>query len=456
MVGFLAGSPLQASGPAAGLSVLVLELVHEHDPALLGVIVLFAGLLQVLAGALKLGQWFRAMSPAVIHGMLAGIGVLILAAQFHVMLDGKPLGTGIQNLMAIPAALMDAVKAGDTRLQAFGIGALTIVAIFAWGSLAPKRWRMLPGPLIRVIAGTAAAAAFKLTGIKYVDVPSNIWSVTIFPTPANLLQIFEPAIALGAFSIAVIVSAETLLCATAVDQLHRGERTKYDKELTTQGVGNALCGLLGALPLTGVIVRSSANVEAGAKTRYSAILHGVWLLVFASFLPFTLRYVPVSALAGVLPFTGYKLAYPKVLPELLKFGRSEVLIFIVTIATIVATDLLKGVLLGLVLSLMKLLYAFSHLEIRQVENATTNTTDLHLTGAATLIRLPLLAAELEKLPKGAHVRVFIDELGYIAHACIDLLTNWNRQHRFMGGSLAIEWEGLTNRYASGRGLPKPA
>jgi MFS superfamily sulfate permease-like transporter len=388
--------------------------------------------------------------------MLAGIGVLILAAQFHVMLDGKPLGTGIQNLMGIPGALMDVFKAGDSRLQAFGIGALTIATIVGWGAFAPKFLHMIPAPLVGVIAGMLAAAAFKLTGIHYVEVPSNIWSVTIFPTPQNLLRIFEPAIAIGAFSIAVIASAETLLCATAVDQLHQGERTKYDKELTAQGVGNALCGMLGVLPLTGVIVRSSANVEAGAKTRYSTILHGVWLLVFASLLPFTLRYVPVSALAGVLLFTGYKLAYPKVVPELLKFGRSEVAIYLATIATIVATDLLKGVLLGLVLSLLKLLYAFSHLEIRQEENTITRTTDFHLTGAATLIRLPLLAAELEKLPVGAHVRVFIDELSYIDHACIDLLTNWDRQHRSMGGSLDIEWEGLTNRYESGRGLPKPA
>ena len=450
VVGALSGSPLQASGPAAGLSVLVLELVHAHGPAMLGIIVLFAGLLQLLAGSLKLGQWFRAVSPAVIHGMLAGIGVLIVAAQFHVMLDGKPIGTGIQNLLGIPGALLNALK-GGSPLTAGGLGVLTIATIFGWGTLAPKAWRIVPAPLAGVFVAMLATALLEIKGIKFVEVPSNIWSETLFPTAANLMRIFEPAILIGAISIALIASAETLLCATAVDQMHSGERTKYDKELFAQGVGNTICGLLGVLPMTGVIVRSSANVEAGAKTRASTILHGLWLLLFASALPFTLRYVPVSALAAVLVFTGYKLAYPKILPELMKYGRSEVAIFAATVATIVLTDLLKGVILGLVLSLAKLLYTFSHLAIRQEENAGTKTTDLHLEGAATLIRLPLLAGTLEKLPTGANVRVFIDELTYIDHACIDLFKNWDKQHRATGGSLDIEWEGLTHRYKNTNG-----
>jgi MFS superfamily sulfate permease-like transporter len=455
IVGFLAGSPLQASGPAAGLSVLVLQFVQVNGPAMLGVVVLFAGIVQILAGSFKLGQWFRAVSPAVIHGMLAGIGLLILVAQIHVMFDGAPIGTGLQNILGIPATIMSAIAEKGSHLAAGGIGLVTIAAIFGWGSLAPKAWKVVPAPLVGVIVGMLAAVLFKVGGIKYVEVPSNIWSVAIFPTPANLVRIIEPAILIGAISIALIASAETLLCATAVDQMHRGERTKYDKELMAQGVGNTLCGFLGVLPMTGVIVRSAANVEAGAKTRYSTILHGLWLLLFASALPFTLRYVPVSALAGVLVFTGYKLAYPKIVPELAKYGRSEVFIYFATIATIVLGDLLKGVLFGLTLSLLKLLYTFSHLAVRREDNAIDKTIDLHLEGAATLIRLPMLASELERLPAGANVRVFIDELTYIDHACIELLTNWDSQHRGTGGKLEIEWEGLTNRYKSKPGMPPP-
>lgn len=451
VVGFLAGSPLQVSGPAAGLSVLVLQFVQANGVEMLGVVVLFAGLLQLGAGILKLGQWFRAVSPAVIHGMLAGIGVLILVAQFHVMLDGKPIGTGIQNLIGMPGALWDAIQGGDHRLKAGAIGLLTILAIAGW-SYAPKSWRLMPAPLVGVIIAMLAAALLGLSDIHYVEVPNNIWSTVAFPTTENLMRIFEAPIFIGAISIAFIASAETLLCATAVDQMHSGERTKYDKELSAQGVGNTICGLLGVLPMTGVIVRSGANVDAGAVTRASAILHGVWLLIFASALPWTLSYIPISALAAVLVYTGYKLAYPKIVPTLKKYGTSEVLIYFVTIATIVATNLLAGVVTGLVLSLLKLLYAFSHLEVEKTEDASRNRVDLRLKGAATLIRLPMLAGELERLKPNTHVHVHIDDLDYIDHACIDLLSNWDRQHRTTGGSLEIEWDGLTEKYKKRSGI----
>jgi MFS superfamily sulfate permease-like transporter len=436
IVGFLAGSPLQVSGPAAGLSVLVLQLVTQHGIEMIGTIVFFAGLMQFVAGQLKLGQWFRAVSPAVIHGMLAGIGVLILVAQFHVMLDGKPLGTGIQNLLGIPGALMTAISSGDHRLQAGAIGLLTIATIFGWAALAPKNLKVIPAPLVGVLVGMLAAALLHLDAINYVQVPENFLASAFnnFPTLEKLSRIMELPILIGAISIAFIASAETLLCA------------KYDKELWAQGVGNTICGILGVLPMTGVIVRSGANVEAGAHTRASAILHGFWLLLFAALLPWMLRYVPLSALAGVLVFTGYKLAYPKILPMLKKFGWMEVAIYFITIATIVSTNLLEGVLVGLGLSLLKLLYAFSHLDVRKEETAGSNRVDLHLDGTATLIKLPKLAAELEKLKPGADVHVHIQSLDYIDHACLDLLTNWDKQHKATGGKLTIEWDELAQKY----------
>lgn len=452
VVGFLAGSPLQVSGPAAGLTVLVWQLVQSQGLAMLGVIVLLAGIMQLVAGLLKLGQWFRAVSPAVIHGMLAGIGVLIFASQFHVMLDKKPIGDGIQNFTGIPHALMETLAAGGTSQQALYIGLFTIVVIALWTKFAPKKLKVLPAPLIGVALAVLVSAVMQLK-IKYIpdllpnpDDINNIWSVIQYPTLENLKRALEPAILMAAASVAFIASAETLLCASAVDQMHQGPRTKYDKELSAQGVGNALCGVLGVLPMTGVIVRSSANVEAGGKTRASAILHGAWLLIFATVLTFTLKYIPVAALAAVLVFTGYKLAYPKALPSLLKFGKSEVAIYFITIVTIVSTNLLEGVLLGLGLSLLKLLYAFSHLDIKWDEDIVKNRTTLHLKGAATIIGLPKLAAALEKVRPGAEAHIHFDHLDYIDHACLDLLTNWEKQHEATGGSLEIEWEDLSQKF----------
>ena len=203
---------------------------------------------------------------------------------------------------------------------------------------------------------------------------------------------------------------------------------------------------MGVLPMTGVIVRSGANVEAGALTRASAILHCIWLLLFASLLPSTLQYVPSAALAGVLVFTGYKLAYPKIVPTLLKYGKAEVFIYLATIVTIVFTNLLDGVLLGLGLSLLKFLYAFSHLEIRKEETAGSNRVDLHLNSTATLIRLPKLAAMLEDLKPGSEVHAHVQDLDYIDHACLDLPTNWEKQHKTTGGTLTLDWETLEGKY----------
>jgi MFS superfamily sulfate permease-like transporter len=172
----------------------------------------------------------------------------------------------------------------------------------------------------------------------------------------------------------------------------------------------------------------------------------VWLLLFAAVLPFTLSYIPVASLAAVLVFTGYKLAYPKAVPELLKFGKSEVAIYLVTIVMIVASNLLEGVLIGLGLSLLKLLQAFSHLAIKWDEDIINNRTHLHLKGAATLIRLPKLAAALDEIRPGAEVHIHFEDLDYIDHACLDLLTNWEKQHVLTGGTLEIEWEELSSKF----------
>lgn len=314
------------NGSAAGLTVLVYEIVEKHGLAMLGTIVLLAGLMQAAAGLLKLGQWFRAISPAVIQGMLAGIGVLIIASQIHVVVDDAPRGSGLENLLSIPGAIWKGVMPldGSSHHLAAGVGLLTIIIMAVW-SFAPKRVRLIPAPLVAVTAATLLTAALQLP-IKNVSVPSNLMSVVQWPALSKLAAAFEWPVLGAALAIALIASAETLLSAAAVDRLHNGPRTEYNRELLAQGVGNTLCGVLGALPMTGVIVRSSANVEAGAKTRLSAFLHGAWMLAFVALLPFVLNLIPTASLAAVLVYTGFKLVTPKAARQLARFGKSEVAI----------------------------------------------------------------------------------------------------------------------------------
>jgi MFS superfamily sulfate permease-like transporter len=188
-------------------------------------------------------------------------------------------------------------------------------------------------------------------------------------------------------SAVTIASAETLLCATAVDKMHIGARTDYDKELRGQGIGNMICGALGALPMTGVIVRSAANVEAGATTRWSAVLHGGWLLLAVAAFPFVLNEIPTSVLAAILVYTGYKLVNIAQIRKIAEFGRQELAIYFVTLIGVVAIDLLTGVILGFVLATLKLVYTFSHLSIEVTHDAETNRSDVWMTGSATFFSM---------------------------------------------------------------------
>ncbi|MCA9238702.1 MAG: SulP family inorganic anion transporter [Planctomycetales bacterium] len=584
VVGALAGCPLQVSGPAAGLTVIIYEVVREYGLETLGIIVLLAGVLQASAGLLRLGQWFRAVSPAVVKGMLAGIGVLILASQFHVMVDDKPKENGIANLATIPQAIMSSLskptitsqesrefrkellqQGGElhrrqvelaeraaelfphihnpdeefsdyslaaakemlptlaeqqaqlsedvqamaakmeqaeahfpspekafaaaaaangaqaetqTAAAALGnaephaiietqdraveslqallnqfknrhiaaqLGLLAIGSIVVW-QFVPKSLKVVPGPLVAVVLTTAIAAAFSLP-VFYVEIPDRLTDGIHLPTWAVWQELEFRTLLMQAMLVAVVASAETLLCATAVDQMQTGQRTNYDRELFAQGVGNTVCGALGVLPMTGVIVRSSANIHAGGKTRLSAILHGVWLLIFVAAFGFLLRQIPTACLAAILVYTGFKLINIKDVKRLAAFGKSEVFIYLATVITIVATDLLTGVLVGVALAAVKLLYTFSHLDARlRIDDNQDGKCVLDLHGAATFIRLPLLAAELERVPDGCELHVDFQHLDYIDHACLELLLNWAKQHEQTGGRLIIDWESLHARF----------
>ncbi len=465
VVGLLAGCPLQVSGPAAGLIVIVAEIIREHGMVGLGMTVFLAGIIQLVAGVLKLGQVFRAVAPAVIHGMLAGIGVLIFASQFHMMVDDVPGRGGLMNLLTIPRAVWKGLVPGEgtTHHWAAMIGVLTLVTLVFWKPLVPQKIKFIPAPLVAIVIASGLACVLGLP-IHFIDVSDRLWESVTLPTMADFKALFGFPILISAVTVAIVASAETLLCATAVDKLQTGggPRTNYDKELRSQGVGNIICGLLGALPMTGVIVRSSANVQAGAKSRYSAVLHGVWLLIFVAMLPSVLVMVPTSALAAVLVFVGYKLVNIKAVKDLLNYGKGEVAIYAVTLGTIVTFDLLSGVLAGIALSAAKLIYVFSRLNVRvELDQAAARAT-MYLDGAATFLRLPRLATALESVPADSEFHVHFENLAYIDHACLDLLMSWEKQHVNAGGRLVIDWESLTAKFhetpqlQNGAGITEPA
>ncbi len=443
LVGLIAGSPLQVSGPAAGLAVIVFDLVQRYGLATLGAIVFLGGVIQLVAGWRKLGRWFQAVPPSVIYGMLAGIGVLIFASQFHVMIDDKPKGTGLKNLLTIPGALMKAVTpdASLPHEEAAAIGLLTIVLIAIWNGPVAKnfsRLRMVPGALVAVMTATIVANVLKLP-IAHVAIPQSLVGSLTFVNLAALKKLLDPSLLGSAAALAIIASAETLLCATAVDRMHDGPRTDYDRELMAQGLGNVVCGLVGGLPMTGVIVRSSANVEAGAKTRWSAVAHGFWMLMLVAAAPFVLRMIPVASLAALLVFTGYKLVKQDV-KELRKAGKSEVAIFLATIAGIVALDLLKGVAIGLGLAVLKIVWIFTHLRI-DVRHEGEDTV-IRLDGSATFLRLPELNAVLAAIPEQRTVHMDFDELDHIDQASLQAISAWEKQYVTRGGHVSLEWEGL--------------
>ncbi len=444
LVGGFTGSPLQVSGPAAGLTVLVWNIAATHGVAMVGAIVLLAGIIQAVAALLGLGRLFRAISPAVVYGMLGGIGVLIVASQWHVMFDAKPLASGIENLLAMPGAVLAALQRDlDTNHRAAaGIGLLTIVVIVAWSRWRPQRLALVPAPLVAVLLATIAASVLDAK-VAYIDVPDNFASAISLPTAAHLHALLSPTIVFTSFSLAMIASAETLLCAGAVDRMQDKVRTNYNRELFAQGIGNAVCGVLGALPMTGVIVRSSANVSAGAETRASTIFHGLWLLGVVVLIPGVLRMIPTACLAGVLVHTGFKLLSPAHIRELRVFGWQSVGIYAATLVSIVVTDLLTGVLLGMGLSVVRLLARLGSVSLDVHEHGTR--IDAYLHGAVTFVGLPRLVRLLEQLPHGRDLHVHVDGVLYIDHACLVAVEDFERQRRRAGEEIHIAWRELDAR-----------
>lgn len=437
VVGSLSGSPMQVTGPAAGLAVIVFGFVQQHGVAALGPVLLLAGLIQIGAGFMRLGSWFRLISPAVVHGMLTGIGVLIVLAQVHVLMGATPSAGAIENAAAIPTSLGRVL--GDhltPQAMALMVGLASLVAMLAWVRFRPRKLRLLPGALIGVAIGTLITWAADLP-IPRVTLPDSILGNISLPSPESFAILLHPDALIAVTIIAVIASAETLLSAAAVDRLHDGPRTQMNKELWAQGVGNSLCGLFGGLPITGVIVRSSANVQAGARTRLSTILHGVWILALVALAPQVLALVPLTALAAVLVVTGWRLINLQHVREMFSHhGPFPAGIWAATVVVILVEDLLIGVAVGLALSLIEIAPVLRR-RFTATSHDSEDAIDIRLKGAATCTRVPKMLSTLESLPAGRKVRLDAQRLRYIDHTSAETLSDWIKRETRAGRPVEI-------------------
>ncbi|WP_330308467.1 MULTISPECIES: SulP family inorganic anion transporter [unclassified Streptomyces] len=428
VTGLLPGSSLQVSGPAAGLTVLVYAAVIDYGLAALGVIVLASGLLQLLLGALHLGRWFRAISLSVVQGMLAGIGLVLIAGQLYALADRKAPGSGTANLTGLPGLAADTLGS-DSGLIALTVGVAAVAVMTLWKKL-PAKAQLLPGPLAAVGAATGATVLFDLP-IARVEVNGLLASVQP-PGSADFGRLAELGLVGTVVAFTLIASAESLFSAAAVDRLHDGPRTDYDKELMAQGAGNTVCGLLGALPMTAVIVRSAANVQASARTKLSRVLHGVWLLLFAALLPDALGVIPTAALAGVLVHAGFKLLPVKEIGPLWREHRGEAVVLLATALAILATNMFEGVLIGLLLAVAKTAWDTSHVHV-EITDPGVGPVRISMIGNATFLRLPRILDALDQLPRDRSVDLNLTGLRHLDHACMTALQSWADQHNAHSG-----------------------
>ncbi|WP_305782462.1 bifunctional SulP family inorganic anion transporter/carbonic anhydrase [Symbioplanes lichenis] len=421
VAGALSGAPLQVSGPAAGLTVIVAGTIADFGWAATTAIVALAGLVQLVLGVSKLGRAALALSPAVVHGMLAGIGIVIALSQVHVLLGGAPQSSAWANLRDLPRQVL------ANHTEAVFVGLLTIAILLIWPRFV--KISLLPAALVAVVVATVTASVGGFD-VARVDLPPNPLAEITFPRWPD----GSPwQIAVAVLTIALVASVESLLSAVAVDRMHDGKRANLNKELLAQGAANTVSGALGGLPVTGVIVRSSTNVAAGARTRMSAILHGVWVGVFVLLFAALLEQIPLSALAAVLVVVGLRLVS---LAQIKAYTRHrELPTYLVTALGVVFTDLLTGVALGMATAVLFMLARLARCEITRTSPAEGRWTVV-ITGTLAFIGSGRLARELSAIPEGGQVDLEL-HLDYLDHGAFETVQDWREAYERGGGHVTI-------------------
>ncbi len=422
VVGLFGGAPLQVSGPAAGLTVIVFGTVHTFGWATTCLIGLVAGVMQIALGWMKVARAALAITPAVVHGMLAGIGLTIALAQACVVFGGKASATALANVTHLPGL------ATNGHLPSILLGALAIAILMVWPKL-PKSVRTVPGPLVAVIVPTIISIAGNFTMAR-VDLPERLTEGFVFPTvpPVSMWG----GVFAAAATIALVASVESLLSAVATDKMHNGPRADLDRELIGQGAANLVSGALGGLPVTGVIVRSSANIASGATSRLSAILHGVWIVAFVALFGAHIEKIPLAVLAGLLVHVGLRLVSMHHIKDLAR--HRELPVYVVTALGVTFLGLLTGVAMGLALSFGILLRRMG--QVRIETKTSEDGIRILVDGTLTSLTVPKLVQRLSAVPQGATVDIDL-HVDFMDHAAFEALHDWEASYVRKGGSVNV-------------------
>ncbi|WP_405980029.1 SulP family inorganic anion transporter [Streptomyces sp. NBC_00158] len=435
VAGRFGGAPLQVSGPAAGLTVVTAELIQRYGWRTTCAITVLAGVCQLGLALLRTARSALMVSPAIVHGMLAGIGVTIALAQLHIVLGGSPQSSAVANVLGLPAQL------ADLHPAALGVSALTVCVLLGWSRLPGRVGRALrkvPAALAAVATATAFAALAGLT-LPRVDLPS--WRSHALPELPE-----GPVLGLIAavLTITLVGSVESLLSSVATDKLiasergtdNRPPRADLDRELRGQGAANIVSGMLGGLPITGVAVRSVANVKSGAVSRKSAMFHGLWVVLAAGLLVPVLDLIPLAALAALVMAVGVQMVSITHLRTVTRHG--EVLVYATTIVAVVLGGVLEGVAVGIAVAVALALRRLTRTRITLAE--LDGAHRVRARGQLTFLAVPRLSRVLSQVPHGGHVVVELDG-SFMDHAAYEALQDWQNSHLAHGGSLELTGRG---------------
>jgi len=462
IVGSLSGSQLGVSGPAAGLAAIVFTAITDlggYENFLLAVVL--GGVIQLIFGFLKAGIIGYYFPSSVIKGMLTGIGIIIILKQIPHFFGYDSAPEGDFSFLQVDGGNTFSEIIKSFKHISFGstiIALLGMAIMLLWDTVLAKRakfFKVIQGPLVAVVVGviyymlTANNSIIGVTSDNLVSVPvpdsaTSFFNQFSFP---NFGAVMNPKIWIVAFTIALVASLETLLCVKAADKLDPDKRvTPTNRELLAQGAGNILSGLIGGLPITQVIVRSSANVQSGGRTKLSAIIHGFLLLISVILMPSILNKIPLSVLAAILLIVGYKLAKPSLFISMYKMGWKQFLPFAVTVMGIVFTDLLVGIALGLGVGIVVILIkSYQNSHFLHIEDKSNGVHKIKMTLAeeVTFFNKGAILKELDSLPNETHLEIDVRKTRYLDNDIIEILEDFSEK---------AENKGINVKLLSERGI----